>query len=77
VLLTPYEQAAFTSFVYNLGRGAFNRSTMLKLLNAGKIVAACNELPKWKYAGGVIVTGLSNRRETERQICLGIYPGVK
>ncbi len=44
-------RAAIYSFAYNVGTGAFARSTMLKKLNAGDIAGACNELKRWTYAG--------------------------
>lgn len=63
-------RAAFISFVYNAGAANFARSTMLKKLNAGDAIGACNELPKWVYAGGKKLNGLVRRREAERKLCL-------
>jgi len=40
-------KASFISFSYNMGIGAFSRSTMLKKLNNNDIIGACQELPKW------------------------------
>ena len=71
VILQPYEEVAYTSFVWNLGETNFKNSTMLKKLNAGDHIGACNELPKWNKAGGVEVKGLTNRRFHEREVCLG------
>lgn len=62
--------AALTSFIYNVGEGNFKRSTLLRKLNNGDYVGACNELPKWVYAKGVRLRGLERRREAERQLCL-------
>lgn len=62
--------AAFVSLAYNIGTGAFCRSTLVRKANAGDIVGACNELPKWNRAGGKVVRGLSNRRAAERELCL-------
>lgn len=64
------ERAAYTSFVFNVGEGSFIRSTMLKLINAGDRIGACNELSKWVYAGGLKLSGLVKRREAERKLCL-------
>lgn len=64
-------RAAIYSFAYNVGTGAFARSTMLKKLNAGDITGACNELKRWTYAGGVPWKGLITRREIEEAVCLG------
>lgn len=67
-------RAALVSFTYNVGEGALMRSTLLRKLNAGDIVGACNELPRWVYAGGKRLRGLVSRRATERELCL---EGVK
>lgn len=61
---------AFTSFAYNVGSGAFCRSTLLKRLREGRTVAACNELLKWNRAGRKIFRGLERRRQAERKLCL-------
>ena len=61
---------AFLSLSYNIGTGAFCRSTLARKINAGDIRGACNELPKWNRAGGKVVKGLVNRRAEERKLCL-------
>ncbi len=66
-------RAAIYSFAYNVGTGAFARSTMLKKLNAGDIAGACNELKRWTYAGGKEWKGLVTRREIENAVCLGEF----
>lgn len=63
-------RAALASFIFNVGEGAFARSTLLKKLNAGQTRAACNELSHWIYANGRKLAGLVTRRATERQLCL-------
>lgn len=62
--------AAMTSFTYNVGLGAFRKSTIYRKLNAGDIEGACNQLPRWTYAGGKKFNGLVKRREAERELCL-------
>ena len=68
--------AALTSFVYNVGEGAYRSSTLLKKLNAGKYDEACRELPRWVYGTmpgtGIKVQlgGLVKRRQREMEICL-------
>lgn len=56
---------ALVSFVYNVGVGAFRRSTLLRLLNAGEYAGAAAQLPLWRKAGGQIIQGLVNRRAQE------------
>jgi len=63
-------RVALTSFVYNVGAGAYRDSTLLRLLRAGDIRAACNQLPRWVYAKGKRLKGLERRREAEKKICL-------
>ena len=71
VELKPYEEVAYTSFVWNLGETNFKNSTLLKKLNQGDHEGACNELLKWNQAGGKVVKGLTNRRSQENKVCLG------
>ncbi|MCA8865618.1 MULTISPECIES: lysozyme [unclassified Halomonas] len=68
--LPPPTRAALASFVYNVGEGAFARSTLLRKLNAGDLRGACHELSRWVYAGGRKLNGLVKRRATERELCL-------
>ncbi|HCM6306802.1 TPA: lysozyme [Salmonella enterica subsp. enterica serovar 6,14:y:1,7] len=69
VSIPESERAAFYSFAYNVGTGAFAKSTLLKKLNAGDQAGACNELKRWTYAGGRQWKGLVTRREIEREVC--------
>jgi len=64
--------AAATSFAFNVGTGAYCRSTMARLFNAGDYVNGCNELLKWTYAGGRQLPGLVKRRQAELAICKGV-----
>lgn len=68
--LPVYRKVAYTSFAYNVGIKAFCNSTLAKKENAGDIVGACNELPKWTTAHGITLPGLVKRREEERQMCM-------
>jgi lysozyme len=61
---------SFLSFAYNVGTGAFCKSTLLRKANAGDLRGACNELPRWNRAGGRVVKGLVNRRADEKKLCL-------
>lgn len=71
VSLHENEKAAFISFVFNTGAENFRKSTMLELINQGKIVEACHELPRWVYAKGKKLPGLVKRRKAEMELCLG------
>lgn len=70
VPLPAKTEAAFISFAYNVGLGAFGSSTLVRLANAGDLVGACNQLPRWNKAGGRVLKGLTVRRGEERELCL-------
>ncbi len=63
-------RVALSSFVYNVGAGAYANSTLLRKLRAQDIAGACRELDRWVYAGGRKLRGLERRRQAERQLCL-------
>lgn len=69
-IMKPETHAALTSFAYNVGVGAFSRSTLRKKLNAGDLKGACGELDRWVYAGGKKFNGLVTRRKAEKELCL-------
>ena len=74
VELTQNEFDALVSFTYNLGTGAFTRSSLLKFLRAGNKEAAAAEFPKWAMAGGKEVAGILKRRLVEQACFLnGTY----
>ncbi len=66
----PEQLAAATSLAYNIGAGAYCRSTIAKRFNAGDLRGACDGFRAWVNAGGKRVQGLVNRREAERKLCL-------
>jgi len=61
---------ALVSWTYNVGAGAACRSTLVRKANAGDLAGACRELPRWNRAGGRVIRGLTNRRLSERAMCL-------
>jgi len=63
--IEQYEFDALVSFVFNVGAGAFRKSTLLKKLNLGNIVDVPAELRKWVRCGGKRNQGLAHRREKE------------
>lgn len=65
VPLSQNQFDALASFVFNVGIDAFERSTLLRKLNAGDYAAVPVELMRWVYAGGKRVDGLVNRRVAE------------
>ena len=67
--MTDGQKAAFLSFAFNVGNGAFCGSTLARKANAGDMPGACAELSRWTYAGGKQLPGLVRRRAAERQLC--------
>jgi lysozyme len=69
--------AAFSDAVYNIGpKVACNtsKSTAARMLKAGDIRGACNQLPRWNKAvvAGIAIplSGLTKRRNNEQALCL-------
>ena len=63
------QKAAFLSFSFNVGNGAFCSSTLVRKANAGDMPGACAELSRWTYAGGKQLLSLIKRRAAERKLC--------
>lgn len=64
----PLSQNQFdtlVSFVFNIGRYAFQQSTLLRVLNDGKYHEVPDQLERWIYSGGKKEEGLVNRRRNE------------
>jgi lysozyme len=56
---------AMTSLAYNIGVGAFMKSTVLRAFNEGNLTLAAIAFTWWNKAGGKILQGLVNRRAEE------------
>jgi len=65
ISLKQSEFDALVDFVFNLGAGAFARSTMLKDINAGNLAAAAAQFPLWDHDAGRVLAGLLHRRLAE------------
>ena len=60
---------ALASFIFNLGIGAFGKSTLLKKVNLKAPKEEISvEFKKWNKAGGKEVKGLTLRREAEANL---------
>lgn len=68
VSITQNEFDALASFIYNLGSGAFNNSTLLVWINRGSRDQAADQFGRWVYAGGTILEGLIRRRKSEENL---------
>lgn len=72
VPLTVWQAAALLSFVFNLGGGKLQISTLRSLVNQRRYEEAADEFPKWRLVGGVPSRGILHRRLAERALFLGI-----
>lgn len=70
VPLNDNELSALMDWVYNLGAGRLQASTLRQKLNRGEYHDAAEELLKWCMAGGKKVRGLLLRRLAERALFL-------
>jgi GH24 family phage-related lysozyme (muramidase) len=70
------QQAALLSWLYNVGSGAADESTLRRRLNAGESaqVVIPQELPKWDKANGKPLLGLTRRRAAEVALFVGAKP---
>ncbi|OOF84455.1 muraminidase [Rodentibacter ratti] len=68
VSLTQNQFDALVSLAFNIGEGAFRRSTLLRKLNAGDYSGASQQFLVWKNAGGRVSQGLLNRRKREKAL---------
>lgn len=70
VRLTQNQFDALSSFIFNLGSGNFEKSTLLRKLNKKDYTGAADEFLKWNKAGGRVLPGLTRRRKDERDLFL-------
>lgn len=65
VPITPKQKTALVSLAYNIGVGAFRRSTLLRKLNEGDYSGAARQFTRWVHSGGTKLRGLEKRRRAE------------
>ncbi|NUB07006.1 lysozyme [Azospirillum sp. Vi22] len=74
VPLTDRQRGALASFVFNLGAGALQTSTLLRLLNQRDYAGAAGQFGRWIYATvngeKVELEGLKKRRTAEKALFL-------
>ncbi|AWJ91401.1 muraminidase (plasmid) [Azospirillum baldaniorum] len=72
VPLSDRQRGALASFVFNLGAGALQSSTLLRLLNQGDYEGAAGQFGRWVYATvngeKVQLPGLKRRRAAEADL---------
>ena len=70
VTLSDNQYAALVSFVFNLGLGRYQSSTLRMKVNRGEFTEAAREFRKWIYGGGRKLPGLIARRDAEARVYL-------
>jgi len=73
VPLHQHEFDAYVILAYNIGVGAFCKSTLVKKLKQvpPDYAGACAEILRWNKAGGRELRGLTKRRQAEHAMCMG------
>ena len=68
VPLTGNQFSALVSLCYNIGAGAFAKSTLVKRLNARDYAGAQAQFARWNKADGKTLAGLTRRRAAEAKL---------
>jgi lysozyme len=71
--LEQYEFDALVSLCYNIGVGNLASSTLVRLLNEDEArIEVAGQFLRWNRANGAVISGLTRRREAEREMFLGL-----
>lgn len=65
---SPQRLAALIDFTFNLGVGRLRSSTLRKRVIVANWAEAKVELAKWNKSGGVVLRGLTRRRQAEIEL---------
>lgn len=68
--ITDNQFAACVSLAFNVGVGAFRKSSIVKYINAGDVLLAADRFLLYNKAGGKVLAGLTRRRKAERALFL-------
>lgn len=69
VVLTRHQLEALMSLCYNIGIGAFSKSTLIRKVRVNPSDPTIRkEFMKWVFGGGQVIQGLVNRRKAEADI---------
>lgn len=68
VPLSSNQFSALVAFVFNVGAGNFEKSTLLRLLNRGWYEQVPAQLVRWNRASGEVMGGLARRRAAEAKL---------
>jgi lysozyme len=70
VSLTDNQYAALISFVFNVGAGAYQRSTLRQRINRKEMGDIRTQFLRWCKDNGITIPGLLRRREAESRLFL-------
>jgi lysozyme len=68
IAITQSQFDALVSLCFNIGAGHFCSSTLLRVLNAGNLMAAADQFLVWDVIAGQPSPGLQRRRAAERAL---------
>lgn len=68
--LTDNQYAALISFVFNVGAGAYQRSTLRQRINRNDLHGLEAQFCRWSKDNGIVVNGLLRRRKAESRLFL-------
>lgn len=77
VPLRPCQFDALVSLAFNIGIGAFGKSTLLKKIKAGKLEDVPAQFMRWNKVDGKPVAGLTRRRRAETALWRGFTDEAK
>lgn len=66
--ITENQFSACVSLAYNIGVGAFERSTLLAYINNNQLMMAGEEILRWDHSKGLENFGLLRRRKAEQSL---------
>ena len=69
--LYQHEFDAYSSLAFNIGVNAFCGSTLVVKLNSGDYRGGCEQIKRWDRFKGKPLRGLTKRRQSEYQTCIG------
>lgn len=67
---TANQFSACVSLCFNIGPGAFAKSSVARKFNAGDMAGAAKSFLLWNRAAGKVMAGLTRRREAEKKLFL-------
>jgi len=61
--LNQHQFDALVSFVFNIGAGAWHKSTMKKLLQLGNVAAATDQFDRWRFPPEILGRRMQEKKQ--------------